>query len=235
MTKIINPKQTIVALDFNSYEEANKLTRYLDPEKFRLKVGKQLYINEGPFILDNFHNDGFEIFLDLKLHDIPNTVYKALKNIYSHGVWMTNIHLLGGKEMIKAAQKARLESNKEAFLVGVTILTSIDETQLKQIGFKDKVPQLVKKLASEAKKASLDGVVCSAQEAKELKKTFGKDFVLVTPGIRINSNKGDQSRVTSLKEAINNGSDYLVLGREISEADDIPKMIKDIESYIIGK
>jgi orotidine-5'-phosphate decarboxylase len=148
---------------------------------------------------------------------------------------MTNIHLLGGEEMIKAAQKARLESNKEAFLIGVTILTSLDEAQLKQIGFKDKLPQLVKKLASEAKKALLDGVVCSAQEAKELKKTFGKDFVLVTPGIRINSNKGDQSRVTSLKEAINNGSDYLVLGREISEADDIPKMIKYIESYIIVK
>jgi len=233
VTKILNPKQTIVALDFNSYEEVNKLTRHLDPEKFRLKIGKQLFSNEGPFILDKLHNEGFEIFLDLKLHDIPNTVYKALKNIYGHGVWMTNIHLLGGHEMIKAAQKARLESNKEAFLVGVTILTSIDEKQLKRIGFKDTVPQLVKKLASEAKKSLLDGVVCSAQEAKELKKTFGKDFLLVTPGIRINSQKGDQSRVTSLKEAINNGSDYLVLGREISEADDIPKMIKDIESYII--
>ena len=233
MTKILNPKQAIVALDFNSYEEANKLTRYLDPEKFRLKIGKQLFSNEGPFILDKFHNEGFEIFLDLKLHDIPNTVYKALKNIYGHGVWMSNIHLLGGKEMINAAQKARLESNKEAFLIGVTILTSLDETQLKLIGFKDKVPQLVKKLASEAKKALLDGVVCSAQEAKELKKTFGKDFILVTPGIRTNSHKGDQSRVTTLKEAINYGSDYLVLGREISNAKDIPQMIKDIESYII--
>ena len=233
MTKILNPKQTIVALDFNSYEEANKLTRYLDPEKFRLKIGKQLFSNEGPFILDKLHNEGFEIFLDLKLHDIPNTVYKALKNIYGHGVWMTNIHLLGGKEMIKAAQKARLESNKEAFLVGVTILTSLDEKQLMQIGFKEEVPQLVKKLANDAYKALLDGVVCSAQEAKDLKRTFGKDFILVTPGIRINSQKGDQSRVTSLKEAVINGSDYLVLGREISEADDIPKMIKDIESYII--
>ena len=233
MKKILNPKQTIVALDFNSYEEANKLTRYLDPEKFRLKIGKQLFSNEGPFILDKLHNEGFEIFLDLKLHDIPNTVYKALKNIYGHGVWMTNIHLLGGKEMIKAAQKARLESNKEAFLVGVTILTSIDEKQLKQIGFKEEVPQLVKKLANDAYKALLDGVVCSAQEAKDLKRTFGKDFILVTPGIRINSQKGDQSRVTSLKEAVINGSDYLVLGREISEAEDITKMIKDIESYII--
>ncbi len=233
MTKILNPKQTIVALDFNSYEEANKLTRYLDPEKFRLKIGKQLFSNEGPFILDRLHNEGFEIFLDLKLHDIPNTVYKALKNIYGHGVWMTNIHLLGGKEMIKAAQKARLESNKEAFLVGVTILTSLDEKQLKQIGFKEEVPKLVKKLANDAYKALLDGVVCSAQEAKDLKRTFGKDFILVTPGIRINFQKGDQSRVTSLKEAVINGSDYLVLGREISEADDIPKMIKDIESYII--
>jgi len=233
VTKILNPKQTIVALDFNSYEEANKLIRYLDPEKFRLKIGKQLFSNEGPFILDRLHNEGFEIFLDLKLHDIPNTVYKALKNIYGHGVWMTNIHLLGGKEMIKAAQKARLESNKEAFLVGVTILTSLDEKQLKQIGFKEEVPQLVKKLANDAYKALLDGVVCSAQEAKDLKRTFGKDFILVTPGIRINSQKGDQSRVTSLKEAVINGSDYLVLGREISEADDIPKMIKDIESYII--
>ena len=233
MTKILNPKQAIVALDFNSYEEANKLTKYLDPEKFRLKIGKQLFSNEGPFILDKFHNEGFEIFLDLKLHDIPNTVYKTLKNIYGHGVWMTNIHLLGGKEMINAAQKARLESNKEAFLIGVTILTSLDETQLKLIGFKDKIPKLVKKLASEAKKALLDGVVCSAQEAKELKKTFGKDFVLVTPGIRTNSQKGDQSRVTTLKEAINYGSDYLVLGREISKAKDIPQMIKNIESYII--
>ena len=223
----------IIALDQDTDSQVMSFVRQLSPSQCRLKVGKYLFVRYGAHLIEQLMSLGFEIFLDLKLHDIPNTVYKALKNIYGHGVWMTNIHLLGGKEMIKAAQKARLESNQKAFLIGVTILTSLDEAQLKQIGFKDKLPQLVKKLASEAKKALLDGVVCSAQEAKELKKTFGKDFVLVTPGIRINSNKGDQSRVTSLKEAINNGSDYLVLGREISEAEDIPEMIKNLESYII--
>ena len=125
--KILNPKQTIVALDFDSYKEAELIIRHLNPDNFRLKVGKQLFSNEGPKVLEKINKKGFEIFLDLKLHDIPNTVYKALKNLLNHNVWMTNIHLLGGEEMIKAAAEARKDSKSDTLLVGVTVLTSLNQ------------------------------------------------------------------------------------------------------------
>ncbi len=229
----LNPKQVIVALDFDTYDQAMSVCKNLSPEIFRLKVGKQLYSSEGPKIIDKFHQLGFEVFLDLKLHDIPNTVYKALKNIFSLGVWMTNIHLLGGKEMIQAAKEAQLNSDKENLLIGVTVLTSLKDSHLKEIGITKSTNSLVSVLSSAAKKASLDGVVCSVHEVSNLKKDFGSDFLTVTPGIRVQKEKGDQTRVASLEMAIRENTDYIVLGREISQAENIGKMINKLESYII--
>ncbi len=231
--KILKPKQIIVALDFDSLEEARSIVKVLDPDIFRLKIGKQLYASEGPKILENLSEKGFDIFLDLKLHDIPNTVFKAMKNLLNQNIWMTNIHLLGGEEMIQAAREAKDSAKSEALLIGVTVLTSLDRNDIKKMGFRVQIPELVKILSFTARQNKIDGIVCSANEVLEIKKNFGKDFVTVTPGIRINQNNNDQSRVATLKEALKNGSDYIVLGRELTSSKNIPKMIKKIESYII--
>ena len=231
--KILKPKQIILALDFDSIEEANSIVKLLDPKIFRLKIGKQLYAGEGPKILENLNKKGFDIFLDLKLHDIPNTVYKTMKNLLNHKVWMTNIHLLGGEEMIQAAREAKDDSNSEALLIGVSVLTSLSEKNIKNMGFSIKISELVNILSISAKKNNLDGVVCSAREVPEIKENFGEDFITVTPGIRIQEDNNDQSRVATLREAEKNGSDFIVLGREVTASEDISKMIKKVESYII--
>ncbi|MDA9724741.1 orotidine-5'-phosphate decarboxylase [Gammaproteobacteria bacterium] len=231
--KILKAKQIIVALDFDSLDEATSIINLLDPEIFRLKIGKQLYACEGPKILENLNKQGFDIFLDLKLHDIPNTVFQSMKNLLNHKIWMTNIHLLGGEEMIQAAREAREFSKSEALLIGVTVLTSLSEKNLKNIGFGIGISELVKILSSSAKQNNIDGVVSSAKEVSEIKRNFGNDFITVTPGIRIQQNNNDQSRVATLEEAIKNGSDYIILGREITSSKNISKMIKKVESYII--
>ena len=229
----VQPKQILVALDYDSFYQAEHICKLLDPDKFRLKVGKQLFLAEGPKILEKIHKLGFEVFLDLKIHDIPNTVYKSLLNIFNLKVWMTNIHLLGGKEMIQAAKQAQNESKSNAILVGVTILTSLNDDHLKEIGFHDGVKTTVSKLSLLAKEALLDGVVCSVEEVKNLKKTLGDNFLTVTPGIRVEAKKGDQNRVATLENALDNKTDFIVLGREITHAKDSSKMINKIESYII--
>ena len=231
--KILKPKQIIIALDFDSAEEMNSIVKLLDPELYRLKIGKQLYASEGPKIIEKLNKQGFDIFLDLKLHDIPNTVYKALKNLLNQKIWMTNIHLLGGEEMIQAAKEAKEYSKSEALLIGVTVLTSLDRKDIKNMGFNIQISELVKILSKSAKQNNIDGVVCSAKEVPEIKVNLGKDFITVTPGIRIQQNNNDQSRVATLKEATKNGSDYIVLGREITSSKNISEMIKKIESYII--
>ena len=231
--KILKPKQIIVALDFDSLEEVNSIVKLLDSEIYRLKIGKQLYAAEGPKVLEILNKKGFEIFLDLKLHDIPNTVYKALKNLLNYEVWMTNIHLLGGSEMIQAAREAKEHTKSETLLIGVSVLTSLSEKNIKDIGFKIEIPELVKILSTSASLNKIDGVVCSVKEVPEIKKNLGKDFITVTPGIRIQQKNDDQLRVATLEEAIKNGSDYIVLGREITASNNISKMIKKVESYII--
>jgi len=231
--KILKKKQIIVALDFISIEEANSIVELLDPDIYRLKIGKQLFSGEGPKILEYFNKQGFDVFLDLKLHDIPNTVYKALKNLLNYKVWMTNIHLLGGEEMIKAAREAKESIKSEVLLIGVSVLTSLSEKNIKNMGFDMQIPELVKTLSMSAKQNNIDGVVCSVKEVSEIKRNFGEDFITVTPGIRIQHKNNDQSRVATLEDASNNGSDYIVIGREITASDDISKMIKKVESYII--
>ena len=231
--KILKPKQIIVALDFDSIQEVNSIVKHLDPEIFRIKIGKQLYAGEGPKIIEILSKKGFDIFLDLKLHDIPNTVYKTLKILLNQKVWMTNIHLLGGEEMIQAAREAKEHTESEVILIGVTVLTSLNENNIKNMGFNIQIPEIVKNLSISAKQNNIDGVVCSAKEVPEVKRNIGKDFITVTPGIRIQQNSNDQSRVATLNDAINNGSDYIVLGREITSSKDVSKMIKKVESYII--
>ncbi len=231
--KILKRKQIIVALDYDSIEEANSFAKLLDPEIYRLKIGKQLFSAEGPKILENFNKQGFDVFLDLKLHDIPNTVYKALKNLLNHEVWMTNIHLLGGEEMIQAASEAKEHTKSETHLIGVTVLTSLDENNIRNLGFSIQISELVKILSISAKKNNIDGVVCSVTEVPKIKENLGEDFVTVTPGIRIHQKNNDQSRVATLEEASKNGSDYIVLGREITSSRNISEMIKRVESYII--
>ena len=217
--KILKAKQIIVALDFDSIEEVSSILKLLDPEVYRLKVGKQLFAREGPKILEKLNKKGFDIFLDLKLHDIPNTVYKAMKNLLDHKIWMTNIHLLGGEEMIQAAREAKEYAKSETLLVGVTVLTSLDDTNMKDMGFNIKIPELVKILSVSASQNNIDGIVCSAKEVPDIKENLGEDFITVTPGIRIQQK--------------NNGSDYVVLGREITFSKNISKMIKKVDSYII--
>ena len=231
--KILKPKQIIVALDFDSIEEVNSIVKLLDPEIYRLKIGKQLYACEGPKILESLNKKGFDIFLDLKLHDIPNTVYKALKNLLNHKVWMTNIHLLGGVEMMQAAREAKEHIKSEALLIGVSVLTSLSQKNIKDMGFKTEISELVKILSTSAKKNKIVGIVCSVKEVSDIKESLGEDFITVTPGIRIHQKNGDQSRVATLEEAIKNGSDYIVLGRELTASENISKMIKKVESYII--
>ena len=231
--KILKPKQVIVALDFDSIEEVNSIVNLLDPEMFRLKIGKQLYAGEGPKIIEHLNKKGFDIFLDLKLHDIPNTVFKALKILLNHKVWMTNIHLLGGEEMIQAAREAKEQTKSEALLIGVSVLTSLSEKNIKNMGLKTKISELVKTLSFSARKNDIDGIVCSANEVPEIKEYLGEDFLTVTPGIRIEQKNDDQSRVATLREAKKNGSDYIVLGRELTTSENVSKMIKKVESYII--
>ncbi len=231
--KILKPKQIIIALDFDSIQEVNSIVKHLDPEIFRIKIGKQLYAGEGPKIIEILSKKGFDIFLDLKLHDIPNTVYKTLKILLNQKIWMTNIHLLGGEEMIQAAREAKEHTESEVILIGVTVLTSLNENNIKNMGFNIQIPEIVKNLSISAKQNNIDGVVCSAKEVPEVKRNIGKDFITVTPGIRIQQNSNDQSRVATLNDAINNGSDYIVLGREITSSKDVSKMIKKVESYII--
>lgn len=208
-------------MDFDSPEACLHLAKQLDPKQCRLKIGKELFTLAGPALVEKLMRLGFEIFLDLKFHDIPNTVAKAVKAAANLGVWMVNVHASGGLAMMMAAREA-LEgvSGQKPLLIAVTVLTSMSEDDLKLLGINIKPAEQVLHLASLAKQAGLDGVVCSAQEAEALKQTCGHDFILVTPGIRpAGSAVDDQHRIMTPAQAINAGSDYLVIGRPITKAD----------------
>jgi len=213
-------KKIIVALDFDTLDAAVALAKQLDPTQCRLKVGKELFTYCGPSVVEALHELGFEVFLDLKFHDIPNTVAKAVKAAAELGVWMVNVHASGGLEMMKAA-RAAIDSygDKRPLLIAVTVLTSMSGEDLSQIGLQNSPEQQVQRLAGLTQQAGLDGVVCSSQEARELKASFGKYFLLVTPGIRPqDSATGDQKRIMTPVAALEAGSDYLVIGRPITQA-----------------
>lgn len=209
----------IVALDCQDEKEALGLMAKLDPSLCRLKVGKELFTAAGPQLVEKLMHAGFEIFLDLKFHDIPNTVGRACIAAARLGVWMLNVHALGGSKMLSAARDAvPVDQTK---LIAVTLLTSMGPRDLLEIGINKTPEQIVQHLALLARDCGLDGVVCSAREAKRLRQLITGNFDLITPGIRpIDSATDDQQRVMTPRQAIENGSDYLVIGRPITQADD---------------
>ncbi len=211
----------IVALDFPSASEALSLAELLDPALCRLKVGKELFTREGPVLVKSLVNAGFEVFLDLKFHDIPNTVAAAVVSAAELGVWMVNVHASGGPRMMTAAREALEGLGSDApLLTAVTVLTSMEQAELQAIGVERTLEEQVMVLAQLTRECGLDGVVCSAREAQSLRQAQGENFTLVTPGIRpADSERGDQRRVASPKEALALGSDYLVIGRPITRAE----------------
>ena len=221
----------IVALDLE-HTLAIDLAKKLDPENCRLKVGSQLFTSAGPKVIEELSTLGFDIFLDLKFHDIPNTVAQSVKAASNLGVWMLNVHASGGSVMMNAAKEATAELLEPPLIIGVTMLTSLSEKDVNEIGIQDISNQALS-LASLAKKNSLDGVVCSVNEVRRIKELLGKDFITVTPGIRSSDSlKDDQSRVSTARNAIENGSDYLVIGRPITQSDNpmnsLDSIIKEI-------
>ena len=209
----------IVALDFPSAESALPLVKKLHPDLCRLKVGKELFTAAGPQLIEKLTHQGFEVFLDLKFHDIPDTVASACKAAASLGVWMINVHALGGRKMLAAAREAIPHDSTK--LIAVTLLTSMDQNDIADIGLQGEPEQIVARLAKLTKDCGLDGVVCSALEAVNLRQQFGADFCLVTPGIRpADSQANDQKRITTPQQAIRNGTNYLVIGRPITRARD---------------
>lgn len=215
-------KPILVALDYDNKNHALQLIEKLDPNMCRLKVGKEMFTLFGPQLVKDIHDRGFDLFLDLKFHDIPNTVAKAVAAAAELGVWMTNLHASGGLAMMEAAKKALLPyGDKAPMLIAVTVLTSMSDDDLKLLGINVPAFEHVQRLAKLTQQAGLDGVVCSAQEATALKSLLGHDFKLVTPGIRpVGSDAGDQHRVMTPPQAIAAGSDYLVIGRPITKAAD---------------
>lgn len=223
----------IVALDYPDLTSALKMADQLDPQRCRLKVGKELFTRCGPQVLNALHQRNFKVFLDLKYHDIPHTVGRACAAAAELGVWMLNVHSLGGGDMMQAARTA-VGTHKDApLLIGVTLLTSMDERTFSQIGFSGTIQQTVLSLAQLAADSGLDGVVCSAHEATTLKKQRGSGFTLVTPGIRpAGSDKADQQRTMTPQAALNAGSDYLVIGRPITSAADPMLALAEIEKTL---
>ncbi len=217
----LNTKPVIVALDFPDAKSALDLAARLDPSECRVKVGKELHTAAGPQVVDALMHWGFDVFLDLKFHDIPNTVAGACRVAASQEVWMINVHASGGSRMMLAAREAVDFASTKPLLIGVTVLTSLSDADMVEIGFIGPAVDNVLRLASLTKACGLDGVVCSAQEAAGLKAALGAGFQLVTPGIRLESEaKGDQQRVVTPVDAIRRGADFLVIGRSISHAKD---------------
>lgn len=223
----------VVALDYPNLEQALAMAKQLNPNYCRLKVGKELFTLAGPSILDALHAMGFDVFLDLKFHDIPNTVAKAVVAAANAGVWMVNVHASGGRRMMEAAKNALEQQNHNTLLIAVTVLTSMEQSDLTEIGIDCTPEQHVKRLANLAKSSGMDGVVCSAQEANILKNQLGKEFALVTPGIRLATSKqDDQRRIMTPENAIAAGSHYLVMGRPITQAENPLLTLKEVNASL---
>lgn len=228
--------RVIVALDFDDADKAIALVEQLDPAACKLKVGKEMFTLFGPEFVKSLIARGFDIFLDLKFHDIPNTVAKACKAAAEMGVWMVNVHASGGKEMMMAAKQAIAESSHpQTKLIAVTVLTSMDQAQLNDVVPDITPAEQVKKLAQLTADSGLDGIVCSAKEAVMLREAHSRDFLLVTPGIRpVGADVGDQKRVMTPVDAIEAGVSYLVMGRPITQSADPLATLKTVNDSING-
>lgn len=230
-----NKSPLIVALDYPDIDSAIAMAKSLDPAYCRVKVGKELYTRCGPPILESLHKLGFEVFLDLKFHDIPNTTANAVAVAADLGVWMVNVHASGGRKMMEACVNKLGNLQKKPLLIAVTVLTSMQSDDLIDIGIHESPQAQVNKLASLSYQVGMDGVVCSSHEVSELKTQFGSDFKLVTPGIRPSfAAVGDQKRIMTPKDAISAGSDYLVIGRPITQADDPLEALSKVRQELSG-
>lgn len=223
----------VIALDFPTFDQAILMAEMLDPKMCRVKVGKELYTRAGPAILEALHKRGFQVFLDLKFHDIPNTTANAVAVAADLGVWMVNVHASGGRRMMEACVNKLAHYSIKPLLIGVTVLTSMVSDDLSEIGITCSPMDQVNRLAGLAKESGVDGVVCSAQESAQIKKNFGKEFCLVTPGIRpAFASAGDQQRIMTPSDAVKAGSDYLVVGRPVTQAENpllaLTKVLEEI-------
>lgn len=219
MTIKADPR-VLVALDYPSAEPALEFARRVRPDLCRLKVGKELFVTAGPAFVEQLIAMGYDVFLDLKFHDIPNTVAQACKAAAKLGVWMVNVHASGGRRMMETAAEALAKEAHRPLLIGVTVLTSLGADELAEMGLPEPAVQ-VERLARLAQSSGLDGVVCSAQESSLLKAACGKEFKLITPGIRpADASLDDQTRVMTPAAAMAAGSDYLVIGRPITQSAD---------------
>lgn len=231
----MNDPKVIVALDYENQNDALAFVDKIDPATCRLKVGKEMFTLFGPEFVKELHRRGFSVFLDLKFHDIPNTCSKAVRAAAELGVWMVNVHASGGERMMSASREILEPYGKDRpLLIGVTVLTSMEQSDLQGIGIDVAPQEQVLKLATLTQNSGLDGVVCSAQEASILKSNLGQEFKLVTPGIRpAGAAKGDQRRVMTPYDAVQAGSDYLVIGRPITQAANPAQVLIDINATLV--
>ena len=226
-------KRIIVPLDTPRLEDALALAARLDPKLCRVKIGKELFVAAGPEAVQRVQERGFEVFLDLKFHDIPNTVAGACRSAAKLGVWMMNVHASGGEAMLRAAREAIESVARPPLLIAVTVLTSLSGEDLERIGLSGSVLDNVERLARLTRFCGLDGVVCSAQEARLVRESTGDDFTLVTPGIRLESDrKDDQQRVVTPREAVRLGANYLVIGRPITGSPDPAATLQSIRESL---
>ena len=217
---LVSGPRIIVALDFPDTHALLNFVDRLHPEACRLKIGKEVFTREGPKLIEQLMKKGFDIFLDLKFHDIPTTVAKACLSACELGVWMMNVHALGGSRMMKkVTEEVQLHYASAPLLIAVTLLTSLNESDLQELNFTGDMTSNVLRLASLAKQSNMQGVVASAWEAKAIKAACGQNFIVVTPGIRLDhDSKDDQHRIMTPTQAVENGADYLVMGRPITSA-----------------
>lgn len=235
MTAINKTPRVIVALDFPAAEPALDLVRSLDPKLCRLKIGKEMFTRLGPPFVGKLVAEGFDVFLDLKFHDIPNTVAAACAAAADMGVWMTNLHASGGRKMMETARERLEGMSHRPLLIAVTILTSLGEKDINEVGYLGAPADNVVRLARLADSSGLDGIVCSPLEALEVRSLVRDDFLLVTPGVRpASSSKDDQKRVMTPVDALNNGADLLVIGRPITAAGDPMASLNAIQQEIAG-
>lgn len=229
-------KPVIVALDYPDQISALTMAEQLDPAKCRVKVGKELFTRAGPAVVEALHSRGFDVFLDLKFHDIPNTTAKAVRAAAEMGVWMVNVHASGGRRMMEAARNELDQVNgAQTLLIAVTVLTSMERQDLADVGLDIEPLEQVKRLALLTQNSGLDGVVCSAQEVKPLRQIVSPTFQLVTPGIRpADAEVGDQKRIMTPAEAISAGSTHLVIGRPITQAEVPVEALRRIEQEILA-
>ena len=232
MPELLSNPRIVVALDYADIQSARSMVEQLDPSRCRLKVGKELFTRCGPAFVEELVEGGFDVFLDLKFHDIPNTTAKACQAAADLGVWMINVHASGGEKMMRAARKAVDECVHQPILIAVTVLTSMGQTDLNQLGVEVTPAEQVSRLAGLAKSSGMDGVVCSPQEVAMLHQQWS-DACLVTPGIRPEwSATGDQVRIMTPLQAIELGASYLVIGRPITEAQDPMTALQKIENEL---